>query len=127
MKEILEKTIFGVSSLNFLLNLVSILTPWVMFSATTPSQRVFNQLIPGTTNTGVLNLYNSVACITKDDVMTNNEIQSSCIMIMTSYFPEAIKYIKYASNTAIIFTSISVPVTFITLIISYLRVYNSYL
>jgi hypothetical protein len=114
---------FALNSVSLLFNLLSIFLPWISFTGETASQRVFNQLIPGTQNTGSVYLFQTVGC-TKLIDGPSTAIQKSCTLIELSYLPDTVSYLYTASNVAISFMSISLPFNLLCLLFSYARAYN---
>jgi hypothetical protein len=115
-----NSAVFYVNGLSWLLNFISILVPWVSFSANTPSQRVFNQLVPGTESTGSIYLYQTLGCAKYVDAVADNQAQATCSLITTGNLPQMLGYMKDSNNVAIAFTILSLFANSISLVTTYL-------
>ncbi len=115
-----NSAVFYVNGLSWLLNFISILVPWVSFSANTPSQRVFNQLVPGTESTGSIYLYQTLGCAKYVDAVADNQAQASCSLITTGNLPQMLGYMKDVSNVGMAFTILSLVANTISVTTTYL-------
>jgi hypothetical protein len=110
---------FTVNSVSILLNLISILVPWLSFSATSPSQVTFSS-----TNTGSIYLYQTVGCSTYTDSVPSNVVKGSCSLITISNLPDTLSYIKNAANVGLAFTILSLFTNIFSGFIEYLSAFN---
>lgn len=102
------------------LNLISILTPWLVFTANTPGQSNFGQTIPASDNSGSIYLYQTLGCTKYTNAVAATSPQGICSLITISNLPETLGYMRDAANTGIAFTILSLVSNVISLTFIYL-------
>jgi hypothetical protein len=115
------RSVLGLNVLSFLFNIISVFTPWIVYSATTPSKTILGQTFPGASNSGYLYLYESVGCTHKDYVLYTNEFKNVCSMIMIHDLPKPVSYITEASSYTLSFMCTVLIMNFISICLAYLR------
>ncbi len=92
---------------SLLFSFISLLTPWTLYSAGTPSQTIMGTTIPGTDNSGGFYLSYSYACVATQGTLTASQNRKTCSQTMVGDFATALNAIAPALIVGLTFTLIS--------------------